>query len=100
MMSRSVVSLNVGMCVLLRMLLWVMRIVGKFLRVDPERIECDVSALEVFGNICILYLMIHSIAAILCAVGRAFQVPIFSLLNRYDSGHFSHQKCLEISQDY
>ena len=68
---RSTVSFDAGMCALLRLALAGMRGLGNLLNVEADRLERDMSALEHFGRVCIFFIMLHAIAAILCAMGRS-----------------------------
>ena len=70
---RSTVSFDAGMCALLRLALAGMRGLGNLLNVEADRLERDMSALEHFGRACIFFIMLHAIAAILCAMGRLLQ---------------------------
>ena len=73
MVRRAILSLDMGMCVVMRTAIYGMRALGTAMGVAPERIERDLSTLELVGNLCIFYLMLNSCAAIFCAMGRLLQ---------------------------
>ena len=80
-MCRGVLALDLGMFAFLRAALLEMKVLGGILRDDPAHIERYLAILEMVGNVCIFVLMLHSVAAIFCAMGRICQLIFVVLIS-------------------
>ena len=73
MTGRSILALNAGLYAILRLAMGGMRVLGAAMGVEPARIEHDLAILQLVGEVVIFFLMLKSLAAIFCAMGRTFQ---------------------------
>lgn len=81
--ARSVRVLDLGLCVMLKLSIVGITTLGTLMGVAPEHVVWDVALLEMVGNVCMLFILVYSCAAIFCAMGF-FCRPLFQ--NSWDSG--------------